>query len=86
MALEDAIVLADEVTRDRPLEESLNALEGLRAPRVNLVFHASHAILESEMQVTAEAIPAVAAGMREHLPGQTAHVEGVLNQPFRSQD
>ncbi|MFH5823157.1 FAD-dependent monooxygenase [Georgenia sp. AZ-5] len=85
MALEDAVVLADEVTRDRPIEESLVAVEALRYPRVDLVFNASHAILEAEMQVTADAIPAAAAGMREHLPGQTAFVEGVLNQPFRAQ-
>lgn len=84
MALEDAVVLADEVTRERDLETSLAAVEQLRAPRVGLVFGASHAILEAEMQVTADAIPAVAAGMREHLPAQTAHVESVLNQPFRS--
>lgn len=83
MALEDAVVLADEVTRDRPLEESLTAVADLRHDRAKLVFDVSHGILVSEMQITADLIAVASQGMREHLPEQVAHLEAQLNQPFR---
>lgn len=84
MAIEDAVVLADEVTRDRPIEASLREVERLRHPRTQLVLNASHAILEQEQGVTAESLPLVFQGMREHMADQIRELEGILNQPFRS--
>ncbi|VXC24479.1 2-polyprenyl-6-methoxyphenol hydroxylase [Arthrobacter sp. 9AX] len=84
MAVEDAVVLADELQRDRPLEESLQVIEQLRHPRTELVFQASHGILAQEQTITAETLPFAIDGMRAHLAEQTAHVEAVLNQPFRA--
>ena len=84
MALEDAVVLADELSADRPVEESLAAVGELRFGRAKLVFDVSHAILEAEMQITAETLPFAAQHMREELPGQTAFLESQLNLPFRS--
>ncbi|GGF30489.1 FAD-dependent monooxygenase [Subtercola lobariae] len=84
MALEDGIVLADEVLTDRPIEEALTAVSAQRYDRVKLVFDISHAILEAEMQVTAETLPYAVAGMRAELPGQTAFFESKLNAPFRT--
>jgi 2-polyprenyl-6-methoxyphenol hydroxylase-like FAD-dependent oxidoreductase len=84
MALEDAIVLADEVAVDRPLEESLTAVADLRFNRVRLVTEVSRAILEGEMAITAEDLPAAAADMRMELPSQVAFIESQLNAPYRS--
>ncbi|MGN7950350.1 FAD-dependent monooxygenase [Microbacterium sp. 22215] len=84
MAIEDAVVLADEITRDRDIEESLKAVEELRHPRTELVFHASHGILAQEQGITTETMPYAVAGMRDHLAEQTAHLESILNQPFRA--
>lgn len=84
MALEDAVVLADELSVDRPVEESLAAVGELRFGRAKLVFDVSHAILEAEMQITAETLPYAAQHMRDELPGQTAFLESQLNLPFRS--
>jgi 2-polyprenyl-6-methoxyphenol hydroxylase-like FAD-dependent oxidoreductase len=84
MAIEDAVVLADEVVHDRPLGESLDEVERLRRPRTELVFRASQAILAQEQQVTEETLPLAIEGMRAHLADATARVESVLNQPFRA--
>lgn len=84
MALEDAVVLADELSADRPVQESLAAVGDLRHDRAKLVFDVSHAILEAEMQITEENLPYAIEGMRAELPGQTAYLESQLNLPFRS--
>jgi 2-polyprenyl-6-methoxyphenol hydroxylase-like FAD-dependent oxidoreductase len=84
MALEDAIVLADEITADRPIDESLTAVADIRFDRAKLVFDVSHAILTAEMQVTEENMPYAVEGMRAELPGQTAFFESKLNESFRS--
>lgn len=84
MAIEDAVVLADEVTRDRPVEESLLAVEQLRHPRTELVFRASHGILAQEQTVTEETLPAAVEGIRAHVTEQTAQIESTLNQLFRA--
>lgn len=84
MALEDAIVLADEVAVDRPLGDSLTAVADLRFNRVRLVTDVSRAILESEMAITAQELPGAAADMRMELPSQVAFVEKQLNAPYRS--
>jgi 2-polyprenyl-6-methoxyphenol hydroxylase-like FAD-dependent oxidoreductase len=84
MAIEDAVVLADEVVHDRPLAESLDEVERLRRPRTDLVHQASHAILAQEQQITEETLPLAIKGMQAHLTDATAQVESVLNQPFRA--
>ncbi|WP_434447114.1 FAD-dependent monooxygenase [Lentzea sp. E54] len=84
MALEDAIVLADEVSMDRPLDDSLTAVAEVRGPRVGLVNAVSRAILDQEMSITADLLPLACQRMREEMPGQVAHVESVLNASFRS--
>ncbi|MCK6208957.1 FAD-dependent monooxygenase [Georgenia sp. EYE_87] len=83
MALEDAVVLADELRRDRVVEESLAAVSAARFARTKLVQDVSHGILTTEMAITADTLDDFAANLREHLPGQAAYVEALLNQPFR---
>lgn len=84
MALEDAVVLADELSHDRPMEDSLAAVTATRAPRAKLVQEVSRQILQAEMSVTAEAIPAFCSQLRTYLPVQAAGIEEQLNQPFRN--
>ncbi len=84
MALEDAIVLADELAvAGRSVAESLATVTALRFPRAKLVQDVSHGILTTEMSVTAADLAGFGAGLREHLPANTARIEGVLNQSFR---
>ncbi|MGW4336028.1 FAD-dependent monooxygenase [Rhodococcus koreensis] len=82
MALEDAVVLVDELDHGTDLDQAMAAFTGRRYERVTLVHDASHAILTGEMAIDAEALPAACAHMREALPAQTAAVEDALNQPF----
>lgn len=84
MAIEDAVVLADEVTGDRDIASSLQAVGELRHDRAKFVVDVSHAILDAEMQVTAENIQYAVEGMRAELPGQTTFTEQRLNESFRS--
>jgi 2-polyprenyl-6-methoxyphenol hydroxylase-like FAD-dependent oxidoreductase len=81
MALEDAVVLADELSHDRPLAEALIAFGERRFPRAKFVQDVSRGILNAEMQITSENIAVALAHMREELPGQFAHVDEFLNQP-----
>jgi 2-polyprenyl-6-methoxyphenol hydroxylase-like FAD-dependent oxidoreductase len=81
MALEDAVVLAEELGRDRPLAEALTAFGERRYPRVKFVQDVSRGILNAEMQITAENIGVAFEHMRAELPGQFAHVDEFLNQP-----
>lgn len=83
MALEDAVVLADRLLTDAPVESALASVGRIRHDRARLVFDASHAILESEMQVTRDNLPASARRMRAELPAQFAFLESRLNLPFR---
>jgi 2-polyprenyl-6-methoxyphenol hydroxylase-like FAD-dependent oxidoreductase len=81
MALEDAVVLADELSLDRPLADALTAFGERRFPRAKFVQDVSRGILNAEMQITRENIAVALAHMREELPGQFAHVDEFLNQP-----
>jgi 2-polyprenyl-6-methoxyphenol hydroxylase-like FAD-dependent oxidoreductase len=81
MALEDAVVLADELDGADDVEATLLRFAERRFPRAKLVQDASHAILAAEMSVTAETLPFALEGMREHLPENMAHIESVLAQP-----
>jgi 2-polyprenyl-6-methoxyphenol hydroxylase-like FAD-dependent oxidoreductase len=80
MALEDAIVLADELAVDCDLGEALHAFGERRFPRVKLVQDVSRGILNSEMSITAENISDALQHMREALPGQMGGVDDILNQ------
>src|SRR4051794_893435 len=82
MALEDAVVLPEELARtDRPLEERLHAFGERRYPRAKFVQDVSRGILNSEMQINAQNIEHAFAHMKEELPGQMAGVDAFLNRP-----
>jgi 2-polyprenyl-6-methoxyphenol hydroxylase-like FAD-dependent oxidoreductase len=81
MALEDAVVLADELGADRPLEQTLGAFCERRYPRAKFVQDVSRGILNAEMQITEENHAIALAHMREELPGQMAGVDAFLNRP-----
>jgi 2-polyprenyl-6-methoxyphenol hydroxylase-like FAD-dependent oxidoreductase len=81
MALEDGVVLADELDGAEDVEAALQRYGERRYPRAKLVQDASHGILEQEMSITAETLPFALQGMREHLPENMAGIEGVLAQP-----
>jgi 2-polyprenyl-6-methoxyphenol hydroxylase-like FAD-dependent oxidoreductase len=81
MALEDAVVLAELLAADMPVEVALTALGDRRWPRCKLVQDVSHQILATEMAITAETLPAAIKQMRAELPRQSAPVDAILNQP-----
>jgi 2-polyprenyl-6-methoxyphenol hydroxylase-like FAD-dependent oxidoreductase len=81
MALEDAVVLADELAAGRPLAETLQVFSDRRYPRARFVQDVSRGILDAEMQVTHENIEHVFEHMRAGLPAQMAGVDEFLNAP-----
>jgi 2-polyprenyl-6-methoxyphenol hydroxylase-like FAD-dependent oxidoreductase len=81
MALEDAVVLAEELEADRPLDVALDAFMTRRYERCKLVQDVSHGILVNEMAVTAETMDAALQGMRHHMVSNTTGVHGALDQP-----
>ena len=81
MALEDAVVLGDELSQDRPAAESLTAFAERRYPRAKFVQDVSRGILNGEMAITAENIGHAFEHMRAELPGQFVGVDAFLNNP-----
>jgi 2-polyprenyl-6-methoxyphenol hydroxylase-like FAD-dependent oxidoreductase len=82
MALEDAIVLADELAQDgRTAPDALGAFVQRRYPRAKFVQDVSRGILDGEMRVTPDSLPAIVEEMRAHVPQQSAGVDEFLNQP-----
>ena len=82
MALEDAVVLPDELAAtDKPLDARLQSFSERRYPRAKFVQDVSRGILNAEMQINAENIDHAFAHMKEQLPGQMAGVEAFLNEP-----
>ncbi|MFM0502482.1 FAD-dependent monooxygenase [Paraburkholderia caffeinilytica] len=83
MALEDAVVLAEEITADhgRAVNDALNAFMRRRYPRAKFVQDASHQILADEMAVTSDNIAAARIKMAIDLPRQMAAADAFLNQP-----
>jgi 2-polyprenyl-6-methoxyphenol hydroxylase-like FAD-dependent oxidoreductase len=81
MALEDAVVLADEVHRGDSAPSTMAAFCERRYPRANFVQAASRAILDGEMSVTHETLSGALEHMREEIPKAFAHVDSVLLQP-----
>jgi 2-polyprenyl-6-methoxyphenol hydroxylase-like FAD-dependent oxidoreductase len=83
MALEDAVVLAEELDApNRGVGASLQAFMERRYERVKLVQDVSHQILFGEMAVTAAALPQTVDYLRQTLPGQMTQVETFLNGAF----
>ena len=83
MALEDAVVLAEELdVPDRAVDATLRAFMERRRERVGFVQDVSHQILVGEMAITAETLPHAVAHLREVLPDQMRQTESILNQPF----
>ena len=81
MALEDAVVLPDELAATDRRGRSLQPFSERRYPRAKFVQDVSRGILDAEMPITAENIQHAFAHMREGLPGQMAGVDAFLNQP-----
>jgi 2-polyprenyl-6-methoxyphenol hydroxylase-like FAD-dependent oxidoreductase len=81
MALEDAVVLSDELGKDQPLAATLDGFSERRYPRAKFVQEVSRGILDSEMSINEETLEGALKGMAEALPGQFAHVDEFLNQP-----
>ena len=84
MAIEDAVVLAEELTQDgeRTLADSLDAFNARRHPRARFVQDVSRGILNSEMAITDLDTLAVAAEhIAAELPAQMAQVDAFLAQP-----
>jgi 2-polyprenyl-6-methoxyphenol hydroxylase-like FAD-dependent oxidoreductase len=81
MALEDGVVLAEELMSEGPLGETLRAFSERRYPRARFVQDVSRGILNAEMQITAENIDQAFGHMREALPGQFAGVDEFLSRP-----
>jgi 2-polyprenyl-6-methoxyphenol hydroxylase-like FAD-dependent oxidoreductase len=83
MALEDAVVLAEELdVPDRTVDATLKAFMERRCERVGLVQDVSHGILVGEMAITAQTLPHAVAHLRAALPDQMRQTETFLNQPF----
>jgi 2-polyprenyl-6-methoxyphenol hydroxylase-like FAD-dependent oxidoreductase len=82
MALEDAVVLPEELAKtDLPLDARLQSFSERRYPRAKFVQDVSRGILNAEMQINAQNIDHAFAHMKEELPGQMAGVDAFLNQP-----
>jgi 2-polyprenyl-6-methoxyphenol hydroxylase-like FAD-dependent oxidoreductase len=81
MALEDAVVLADERSAGDQLQAALARFGERRYPRAKLVQDVSRGVLNGEMSITSENIDDALAHMREQLPGQMGGVDDFLNQP-----
>ena len=78
MAFEDAVVLAEELSVDRPVSASLAAFGERRYPRVKFVQEASRAPLNSELALTEETLEGAYAFLRENLNREWARVDAVL--------
>jgi len=82
MAVEDAVVLAEELESRRGVADSLAAVMARRIDRVTLVQKVSQAIQVEEMAVTAASLPQVITRMRAETPERLGQVEAMLNRPF----
>ena len=81
MALEDGVVLAEELTGPGTVEERLRRFELRRYPRARLVQDVSRGILEAEMAVTAENYQYTFDYMRTQMPDQMRSVDQLLDAP-----
>jgi 2-polyprenyl-6-methoxyphenol hydroxylase-like FAD-dependent oxidoreductase len=81
MALEDAVVLAEELEADRPMSESLDAYSRRRHPRTTFVQDTSRAILDGETAVTHDNYAEVMAVIRTQTQERMRSVDAILAQP-----
>jgi 2-polyprenyl-6-methoxyphenol hydroxylase-like FAD-dependent oxidoreductase len=80
MALEDAVVLAEELDGAVDVERALTEYEQRRYPRAKFVQEVSRGILEAEMAINEESLAVAVEHMAAELPGQFAGVDQFLNQ------
>ena len=80
MALEDAVVLAEELADADSIPAALESYAARRYPRAKFVQEVSRGILESEMAINEETLEPTIALWPEQLPGQFAHVDALLNE------
>ena len=80
MALEDAVVLAEELAEAESIPAALESYAARRYPRAKFVQKVSRGILESEMAINEETLEPTIALWPEQLPGQFAHVDALLNE------
>jgi 2-polyprenyl-6-methoxyphenol hydroxylase-like FAD-dependent oxidoreductase len=81
MAIEDAVVLAEEVGVDRPVVDSLRAFDERRYPRVRRVQEVARAILDGEMLIDSDAAldrakESMAKGIPARLQAFDAFIDG----------
>lgn len=80
MALEDAVVLAEELFDADSIPAALTSYAERRYPRAKFVQEVSRGILESEMAINEETLPGAIEHMRDELPGQFAGVDAFLDK------
>jgi 2-polyprenyl-6-methoxyphenol hydroxylase-like FAD-dependent oxidoreductase len=80
MALEDAVVLAEELDNAESIPAALDSYAKRRYPRAKFVQEVSRGILESEMAINEETLEPTIAEWPNQLPGQFAHVDALLNE------
>ena len=82
MAIEDAVVLAEELESRHGVADALAAVMARRIDRVTLVQKVSQGIQAEEMAVTAESLHEATARMRTETPARLRLIEAELNRPF----
>jgi 2-polyprenyl-6-methoxyphenol hydroxylase-like FAD-dependent oxidoreductase len=80
MALEDAVVLDDELNKAESIQAALQSYAERRYPRAKFVQEVSRGILESEMAINEETLLPTISQWPDQLPGQFAHVDQLLNE------
>jgi 2-polyprenyl-6-methoxyphenol hydroxylase-like FAD-dependent oxidoreductase len=81
MALEDGTVLAECLDSGGSLEDRLAHFQERRYPRARLVQDVSHAILDTEMSISADTWDAAVEAMRTAMPEQMRGVDRLLDAP-----
>jgi 2-polyprenyl-6-methoxyphenol hydroxylase-like FAD-dependent oxidoreductase len=80
MALEDAVVLDDELASADSIPAALQSYAERRYPRAKFVQEVSRGILESEMAINEETLEPTISQWPDQLPGQFAHVDAFLDE------
>ena len=80
MALEDAVVLAEELADRETIPAALDAYSERRYPRAKFVQEVSRGILDAEMAIDEESLPIAIEHMADELPVQFAGVDAFLNK------
>jgi 2-polyprenyl-6-methoxyphenol hydroxylase-like FAD-dependent oxidoreductase len=80
MALEDAVVLAEELFDGDTIPAALTSYVERRYPRAKFVQEVSRGILESEMAIDEETLVPTISRWPDELPGQFAGVDAFLNE------